>query len=120
MDKAAIAKEAFGNLDRKAVDELAAALRGDVVGPGDAAYDEQRRIWNGSIDRRPALIARCAGVADVIAAVRFARAHGLLVAVRSGGHSSLSHQGRERIDHSPGMFSTGIEVGIEVRNGDPQ
>jgi hypothetical protein len=70
-----------------ALAELQATFGGELVRPGDASYDERRRIWNGSIDRRPALIARCAGVADVIAAVRFARRVGLVVAVRSGGHS---------------------------------
>jgi len=74
-------------LDPHAVDEFASTLRAGLVRPGDGSYDERRRVWNGSIDRRPALIARCAGVADVIAAVRFARKHGLLVAVRGGGHS---------------------------------
>jgi FAD/FMN-containing dehydrogenase len=64
-----------------------AAFRGQVLGPADAAYDEQRRIWNGSFDRRPAVIVRCAGVADVVTAVKAARASGLPVAVRSGGHS---------------------------------
>ena len=73
--------------DTRAVDALAASLRGVLVGPGDAAYDDQRRIWNASIDRRPALIARCGGVADVISSVRFAREHEQLVAVRSGRHS---------------------------------
>jgi hypothetical protein len=58
-----------------------------LIRPADAVYDEHRKIWNGSIDRQPALIARCAGVADVIAAARFARNQGLLVALRSGGHS---------------------------------
>lgn len=62
-------------------------FRGPVLRPGDPGYDETRRIWNGSIDRRPALIARCTGAADVAAAVRFAAAHDLLVAVRAGGHS---------------------------------
>ena len=74
-------------LDRTALSELAASFRGQLVQPGEPAYDELRRVWNGSIDRFPALIARCAGVADVIAAVRFARASGLPVAVRGGGHS---------------------------------
>jgi hypothetical protein len=74
-------------LDAAAVDELAASFRGSLIQPEDPTYDEHRRVWNGSIDRRPALIARCSGVADVIAAVKFARALGLLVAVRSGGHS---------------------------------
>ncbi len=65
----------------------AAAFRGEIFGPADAGFEEHRRIWNGSIDRRPAAIARCAGVADVIAAVKAARASGVPVAIRSGGHS---------------------------------
>jgi FAD/FMN-containing dehydrogenase len=74
-------------LDETLLTELAASFRGQLVRPGNPTYDEHRRIWNGSIDRYPALIARCAGVADVIAAVRFAREAGLEVAVRGGGHS---------------------------------
>lgn len=74
-------------LDESALKELEGSFRGQLVGPGDPTYDEDRRIWNGSIDRLPALIARCAGVADVMAAVKFAREGGLLVAVRGGGHS---------------------------------
>src|SRR5438132_11535 len=74
-------------LDETALAELQAGLRGQIVGRDDPTYDEHRKIWNGSIDRRPALIARCAGVADVMSAVKFARRHGLRVAVRSGGHS---------------------------------
>jgi FAD/FMN-containing dehydrogenase len=74
-------------VDDAAVEGLRAAFRGEVVGPADAGYEEHRKIWNGSIDRRPGLIARCAGVADVRAAVRFGREHGLMVAVRGGGHS---------------------------------
>jgi hypothetical protein len=76
------------------VTALAAALeidesvfRGEVVRPGDPGYDEHRKVWNGCFDRRPAAIVRCAGVADVIAAVRLGRESGLPVAVRSGGHS---------------------------------
>jgi len=64
-----------------------AALRGRVVGPGDLSYDTDRKIWNGSFDRHPAVIIRCAGVSDVIAAVKFGWASGLPVAVRGGGHS---------------------------------
>jgi FAD/FMN-containing dehydrogenase len=74
-------------LEETAVAELQAGFRGEVVGRDDPMYDEHRKIWNGSISRRPALIARCAGVADVLAAVRFGRQHGIPVAVRSGGHS---------------------------------
>ena len=73
--------------DETALTALERSFRGQLVRPGDSTYDEHRRIWNGSIDRFPALIARCTGVADVVAAVRFARDAGLLVAVRGGGHS---------------------------------
>ena len=71
----------------KELREFDGSFGGQLIGPTDTTYDRQRKIWNGSIDRRPALIARCSGVADVIAAVRFAREQGLLVALRSGGHS---------------------------------
>lgn len=64
-----------------------AAIPGETLCPGDDAYDAARRIWNASIDKRPGLIARCTGVADVIAAVNFARENGLLVAIRGGGHN---------------------------------
>ena len=78
-------------LDNGALTNLATALRGEVIIKGDPTYDERRKIWNGSIDRHPAVIVRCAGVADVIAAVRFARGTGLPVAIRSGGHSFPGH-----------------------------
>jgi hypothetical protein len=74
-------------LDDAAVGRLAAVFHGEIVEPQDAAYDEQRKVWNGSIDRSPALIARCADVTDVIAAVKVARETGVLTAVRGGGHS---------------------------------
>ena len=67
-------------LDETALAALQAGLRGHIVGREDPAYDEHRKIWNGSIDRRPALIARCAGVSDVMDAVKFGRQHGLSVA----------------------------------------
>ncbi|TMJ44877.1 MAG: FAD-dependent oxidoreductase, partial [Alphaproteobacteria bacterium] len=70
----------------------------------DGGYDEARTVWNGMINRRPALIARCTGAADVIAAVRFARTHGLLVSVRGGGHNITGNavcEGGLMIDLSP-------------------
>jgi FAD/FMN-containing dehydrogenase len=70
-----------------AFQELRTKFRGSLIVPGDDEFTEARKIWNGMIDRRPGLIARCSGTADVIAAVDFARTHGLLVAVRGGGHS---------------------------------
>lgn len=74
-------------IDGGAVDQLQTSFRGELVRPYDAGYDEHRKVWNGSIDRRPALIARCTGVADIRAAIRLARSQDLLVAVRGGGHS---------------------------------
>jgi FAD/FMN-containing dehydrogenase len=71
----------------EAVEAFRATLRGELIGPEDAAYDAARRVYNAMIDRRPALIARCADVADVINAVTFAREHDLLLAVRGGGHN---------------------------------
>ena len=69
------------------VRELRDALRGELITPGDSAYDEARSVWNGMIDRRPAMIARCTGTHDVIAAVGIARSEGLTVAVRGGAHN---------------------------------
>jgi FAD/FMN-containing dehydrogenase len=67
--------------------ELEESLRGELLLPTSPGYDNARRIWNGAIDRRPACIARCTGVADVVAAVRFARERDLEIAVRGGGHN---------------------------------
>ena len=74
-------------MDEKAVTELKGQVRGDVVLPGDERYNEARKVYNAMIDKHPAVIVRCAGVADVIASVRAARAVGLPVSVRGGGHS---------------------------------
>lgn len=68
-----------------------AQLEGTLIRPGNAEYDEARRVWNGIIDRYPALIARCASVEDVVASVNFAREHHLAVAVRGGGHNVAGH-----------------------------
>lgn len=79
--------EANTVLTEALVEEFQTSLRGPLLQPGDAGYDDARIVWNGMIDRRPALIARCAGVADVIQAVNFARDNHLLVSVRGGGHN---------------------------------
>jgi FAD/FMN-containing dehydrogenase len=75
-------------LSSSTVNAFRSELRGLLIAPEDAGYDETRKIWNGMINRRPALIARCGGVADVVAAVRFASEHKLLVSVRGGGHNA--------------------------------
>ncbi|MGH2389033.1 MAG: FAD-binding oxidoreductase [Chloroflexota bacterium] len=74
-------------LDAAAVQDLRSRLRGELVQPEDASYEQVRQVYNGMIDRRPALIARCVDAADVINAVNFAREHHLTLAVRGGGHN---------------------------------
>jgi FAD/FMN-containing dehydrogenase len=74
-------------LDEATIQDFQASLRGQVILPGDADYSDARKVWNGMIDRRPALIARCAGIAEVSKAVCFARDQNLLLAVRGGGHN---------------------------------
>jgi FAD/FMN-containing dehydrogenase len=101
--------EAF--LEEAVAQELRAGLRGPMLRPGDQGYDEVRKVWNGMIDRRLALIARCAGVADVLAAVKFARSHEVLVSVRGGGHNAPGNavcQGGLMIDLA-GMRSVRVD-----------
>jgi FAD/FMN-containing dehydrogenase len=74
-------------LERETVDGLSATLRGSLLRSADEGYDEACLLWNGMFNKRPALVARCEGVADVIGAVNFAREHNILLAVRGGGHS---------------------------------
>ena len=101
---------------------LRSILRGELLEPGSAAYDAARVVWNGMIDRRPALIARCRNAADVIASVNHARAHGLVIAVRSGGHNVAGYavcDGGLMIDMSlmnavrvaPGLDRANVEGG---------
>ena len=87
-----------------AADILRRQMQGSVLIPGDPGYDEARTIWNGMIDRRPAVIARCESTADVVAALAHAREHNLLISVRGGGHSLPGHSvndGGIMIDLSP-------------------
>src|SRR3954464_15135099 len=74
-------------LDRAALDELRSSLGGELIRSADPGYDERRAVWNGSIDRHPAVIARCSSPADVIATLRCAKQADLPLAVRAGGHS---------------------------------
>jgi hypothetical protein len=115
--------------DPSSFEKLKAGLRGELLRPGDAGYDDARKIWNGMIDKRPALIARCAGVADVIHSVNFAHANNLLVAVRGGGHNiagnaicdgglviDLSHMKSVRVD--PARRTARAEPGVTWREFD--
>jgi FAD/FMN-containing dehydrogenase len=102
------------------VAELAESMRGEVICPGDPGYDEARSIWNGAHDKHPALIARCAGVADVIRAVEFARSEQLEVAVRGGSHSIpgfSSTDGGIVIDLSP---MKGLRVDAQAQTATAQ
>ena len=95
-----------------AIEAFAWQQRGDVLDASDVSYDEVRAIWNGMIDRKPALIVRCAGAADVVRAVRFARDNRLLVAVRGGGHNIAGNavcDGGLMIDLSP-MTSVRVDA----------
>ena len=75
-------------IDSATVEQLRSDISGSVIGPGDPPYEEARRVWNGRIDRRPALIVSCNSTDDVVAAVRFGRDTGRLIAVRGGAHST--------------------------------
>ncbi|KCZ71095.1 FAD/FMN-dependent dehydrogenase [Candidatus Methanoperedens nitroreducens] len=74
-------------IDEETIQKFKESMRGELIRPGDAGYDDARKIWNGMIDKHPALIARCTGAVDIINAVNFARSSKLLVAVRGGGHN---------------------------------
>ena len=90
-------------LDKAEVAALAASVGCELLEPGDDGYDDARRVHNGLIDRRPALIVRCRTAADVAAAVRFARRGGLEISVRGGGHNVAGLRGRgRRRDDRPG------------------
>lgn len=74
-------------VDESVVEQFGESLRGELLRQGDAGYDDARQVWNAMIDKRPALIARCTGAADVMQSVRFANEHGALIAVRGAGHN---------------------------------
>ena len=80
-------QQGAATLDDIAVQAFTSRLRGEVIRPGDAGYEQARKLYNGMIDKRPALIAQCVDVADVISAVNFAREHALTLAIRGGGHN---------------------------------
>ena len=82
------------SIDESALDQVATSIRGDVLKPTDRRYSE-KPVYNAMHQRRPALIVRCTGTADVVDAVKFARQHNLLVAVRGGGHSVAGHSSCE-------------------------
>ena len=74
-------------LTQSTMDAFRTRLRGPLLLPGETGYEESRTVWNAMIDRRPAVVARCLGTADVAACVQFAREHGLLLCIKGGGHN---------------------------------
>ena len=78
---------AVENLEVSKIEEFASQLRGEIVMPSNANYNETRKVYNGMIDKHPGLFAMCVDVADVMAAVKFGRDNNLLIAVRGGGHN---------------------------------
>ena len=105
---------ASGPIGSATLTEFIAGLRGTALLPGDADYDQARSIWNGAHDRRPALVVRCAGVADVIRTVDLARSEGLPLAVRGGGHSI---PGFSTVDDGI-VLDLSLMTGIEVHPDD--
>jgi FAD/FMN-containing dehydrogenase len=113
-------KDARGPVGAGALEELRTHIGGRVIGPADGDYNAARAVWNGIIDRHPAAIVRCVGVADVLAAVRFTRSHNLVVAVRGGGHNVAGFgtcDGGIVIDLSP---MKGVRVDPEGRTARAQ
>ncbi|MEA2585743.1 MAG: hypothetical protein QOF33_3828 [Thermomicrobiales bacterium] len=91
-------------LEDREVEAFRSALRGELLRPGDPGYDDACRVWNAMVDKRPALIARCTGLEDVAAAVRFGRERGLLISIRGGAHNVAGMavaEGRLMIDCAP-------------------
>ncbi|MEO8252033.1 MAG: FAD-binding protein, partial [Chloroflexota bacterium] len=86
-----VAVEPASPISDASVGSLRESFRGELLRSVDPGYEAARQVWNGTFDRRPTIIARCTGTADVVAAVRFARAEGLAIAVRGGGHSVAGH-----------------------------
>jgi hypothetical protein len=80
-------------MNEEDISRLASTLRGSVIRPGEASYDDARKLYNAMIDKRPKLIARCADAADVIAAVNFGRDNALPIAVRGGAHNGAGFAG---------------------------
>ena len=74
-------------LETSTIEPLRERLRGQLVLPGEGGYDEARKVWNGMVNKKPAIIARCAAATDVVEAVRFARDRGIMISVRGGGHN---------------------------------
>ncbi len=99
-------KQTSPTLDNAAVGALRAQLRGELLDPG-ASYEGARVIWNGMIDRRPALIARCRNSGDVAASINFARDHGLVIAIRSGGHNVAGYA----------VCDGGLMIDLSLMNG---
>ena len=94
-------------LDPAAIDALRGRFRGEVLEPSSPTYDATRVVWNGMIDRRPALIARCRNAGDVVTAVNFARDHDLPLAIRSGGHNVAGYA----------VCDAGVMIDMTLMNG---
>ncbi len=104
-----------------AIEQLKTSLRGALLLPGEDGYDKARTVWNAMIDRRPALVVRCAGVADIQQAVAFARQHGLLTAIKGGGHNIAGNavcEGGLLIDLS-NMRSVRVDPQARIAHAEP-
>jgi FAD/FMN-containing dehydrogenase len=122
-------KVSAGNIAPVAINELQLKLTGEILTPESEKYDEERKIWNGMIDRRPAMIVQCKNSSDVVAAVNYARVHNLAVSVRGGGHNvagnSICEGGlmidlskMKGIDIDPQNKTAKVEPGVILRELD--
>jgi FAD/FMN-containing dehydrogenase len=103
------------------LEQLAASFKGELIYPGDSGYDDVRAVWNAMIDRRPALIARCMTVSDIVSAVNFAREHDLLTAIRGAGHNIAGNAVCENglmIDLS-GMKKVTVDADARIAHVEP-
>ena len=100
-------RESEAVLDDNTISRFDASLRGELIQPGDDAYESARRVYNAMIDKYPRLIARCIDVADVITCVNFARDNGVLLAVRGGGHNG----------GGPGTCDGGLVLDLALMRG---
>src|SRR5215510_7096420 len=101
--------------------DLQSKVKGTVIVPGDTAYEDARRVWNAMVDRRPAVIVRCAEAADVSTAIAFARENGLPISVRGAGHHIAGHSVCDdglMIDFS-GMKRVQVDVGAQLAFAEP-
>lgn len=111
----------MSNISQDNLNKLQASIRGRVIQPGEPGYDESRQIWNGMIDRKPSIVVRCIGTADVVACVRFARANEIPISIRGGGHNiaGLAVADNAMMIDLSQMRGAFVDLGAQTVNAQP-